>query len=132
MSYNGTNMPTNANSQSSTMLLNNTANLATGTFLEEYGSYLGGIVNICWIPLAIYLFLHIRKINDNDHYKKFYYAGPILLILLFVVDNIYYFTATKTPATKANVNSTYANIAFIPIYIAIFMLAMMVASHARF
>ena len=72
--------------------------------------------------------MNIRK---EKVINKYHYAGPALLVLLAISDNIYYITAKKTPDNMKTVNSIYANIAFIPIYISIFILAIMVASKGR-
>jgi len=116
------------NKQASSGMINGAGSFAGSTFLGNYGNYIGGIVNIAWFVCAYYLFIYIRK---EKVINKYHYAGPALLVLLAISDNIYYITAKKTPETKKTVNSIYANIAFIPIYISILILAIMVASKGR-
>jgi len=118
-----------ANKQASNGMIDNTSNFAGSSLLENYGNYIGGIVNVGWLVAAYYLFMHIHK---QKIIKNIHYLGPASLVLLSIADNIYYFKATKTADTKKNVNSIYANIAFIPIYISILIFAIMVASKGAF
>jgi hypothetical protein len=119
----------NPNAQASSGLIEGSGSFALGSLLKNYGNYIGGIVNIAWFVCAYYLFIHIRK---EKVINKYYYLGPVLLVLLPIIDTLYYFKATKTPETKKTVNSIYANIAFIPIYIAILIFAVMVGTNGRF
>jgi hypothetical protein len=119
----------NPKTQASSGLIEGTGTFALSTFLGNYGNYIGGIVNIVWFVCAYYLFIYIRK---EKVINKYHYLGPILLVLLPIIDNLYYFTAKKTPETKKTVNSIYANIAFIPIYIAILIFAIMMGTNGRF
>ena len=73
--------------------------------------------------------MNIRK---EKVINKYHYASPALLVLLAISDNIYYFTAKRNPDNTKTVNSIYANIAFIPIYIAILIFAVMVGTNGRF
>ena len=56
-------MSTNYNpyAQPSSGLIEGTGSFALSTFLEDYGNYIGGIVNIAWFFCAYYLFIYIRK-----------------------------------------------------------------------
>jgi hypothetical protein len=116
------------NKQASSGMINGAGSFAGSTFLGNYGNYIGGIVNIAWLVCAYFLFMNMRK---EKVINKYHYAGPALLVLLAISDNIYYITAKKTPDNMKTVNSIYANIAFIPIYISILILAIMVASKGR-
>jgi hypothetical protein len=97
---------------------------------EKTGNYVGIILSILWIVLAIYLYYIIY--NSNDNTKNYYYIMPTLLILFVVIANgIYIYNVNndkyknvteKNTEFIENAKSRYANILLAPIYIIIISL----------
>jgi len=100
---------------------------------EKTGNYIGIILSMLWIVLAIYLYYIIY--NSNDNTKNYYYSVPTLLILLVVIANGIYIYNVNNDKYKnvteentefiENAKSRYANILLTPIYIIIICLIVM-------
>lgn len=100
---------------------------------EKTGNYIGIILSMLWIVLAIYLYYIIY--NSNDNTKNYYYSLPTLLILLVVIANGIYINNVNNDKYKnvteeniefiENAKSRYANILLTPIYIIIICLIVM-------
>jgi hypothetical protein len=101
---------------------------------EKTGNYIGIILSMLWIVLAIYLYYIIY--NSNDNTKNYYYSLPTLLILLVVIANGIYINNVNNDKYKnvteentefiENAKSRYANILLTPIYIIIICLIVMI------
>jgi hypothetical protein len=101
---------------------------------EKTGNYIGIILSMLWIVLAIYLYYIIY--NSNDNTKNYYYSLPTLLILLVVIANGIYIYNVNNDKYKnvteeniefiENAKSRYANILLTPIYIIIICLIVMI------
>jgi hypothetical protein len=100
---------------------------------EKTGNYIGIILSMLWIVLAIYLYYIIY--NSNDNTNNYYYSVPTLLILLVVIANGIYIYNVNNDKYKnvteentefiENAKSRYANILLTPIYIIIICLIVM-------
>jgi hypothetical protein len=100
---------------------------------EKTGNYVGILLSMLWIVLAIYLYYIIY--NSNDNTKNYYYSLPTLLILLVVIANGIYIYNVNNDKYKnvteentefiENAKSRYANILLTPIYIIIICLIVM-------
>ncbi len=109
-------------------LASGTESLASSGFLKSYGNYLGGLFSLLWIGLAIYSGLEINKMDSiSSPNKKYYWAGPGILILLVLIANGYYLTkkSNKDEEVKS-ARSTYANITLVPIYLIVLGLGLMI------
>jgi len=101
---------------------------------EKTGNYVGIILSILWIVLAIYLYYIIY--NSNDNTKNYYYIVPTLLMLIVVIANGIYIYNVNNDKYKnvteentefiENAKSRYANILLAPIYIIIIFLIVMI------
>jgi hypothetical protein len=101
---------------------------------EKTGNYIGIILSMLWIVLAIYLYYIIY--NSNDNTKNYYYSVPTLLILIVVIANGIYIYNVNNDKYKnvteentefiENAKSRYANILLTPIYIIIICLIVMI------
>ena len=104
---------------------------------EKTGNYVGIILSILWIVLAIYLYYIIYNLNmiDNKN-KNYYYIMPTLLMLFVVIANGIYIYNVNNDKYKnvteentefiENAKSRYANILLAPIYIIIVCLIVMI------
>ena len=104
---------------------------------EKTGNYVGIILSILWIVLAIYLYYIIYNLNmiDNKN-KNYYYIVPTLLMLIVVIANGIYIYNVNNDKYKnvteentefiENAKSRYANILLAPIYIIIICLIVMI------
>jgi hypothetical protein len=100
---------------------------------EKTGNYVGILLSMLWIVLAIYLYYIIY--NSNDNTKNYYYSVPTLLILIVVIANGIYINNVNNDKYKnvteentefiENAKSRYANILLTPIYIIIICLIVM-------
>ena len=100
-----------------------TQSVATSGLFKKYGNLLGGSFSLLWTVLAIYSFYHIHGLDQDDHPRKnYYWISPIILLILVIVANIYYFNAKNKVKDNdneqtASINTIYANILLIPIYL---------------
>ena len=95
------------------------ANLASSSFLENNGGAVGGLLSIIWTAITIYVIKETMEIKENDERFKnkiFVYVGGAIILLGTLINNVYYF---KNTSDKKDKNSTYSNVALIPIYITI-------------
>jgi|LauGreDrversion4_2_1035121.scaffolds.fasta_scaffold110125_2 hypothetical protein len=109
-------------------LASGTESLASSGFLKSYGNYLGGMFSLLWTGLAVYSGLEINKMDSSSNpNKKYYWAGPGILILLVLIANGYYLTkkSNKDEEVKS-ARSTYANITLVPIYLIVLGLGLMI------
>lgn len=116
-------MSTYRNNRSGSRLVSATQAAVSSGFLKDYGNYVGGTLSFLWVSLAVYSMYVIYKTDGTkEPNKKYYWVGPGITLLLVLIANIYYFRA-KNRISKINelksVNSTYANIALIPLYLII-------------
>jgi len=100
-----------------------TAELATGSFLQNNGGMVGGLLSIIWTALTIYVITEtmvMKETNQMFKNKMFIYVGAVIVLLGTLINNIHFITNKNESKDK---NSTYANVALIPIYIIILVLA---------
>ncbi len=93
------------------------AELATSSFLENYGGMVGGLFSIIWTALTIYVIKETMEMKQDDKMfknKMFIFIGAAVILLGTLINNAYFLT--NKSATKDK-NSTYSNVALIPIYI---------------
>jgi hypothetical protein len=115
-------------------LASGTESVASSGFLKSYGNYLGGLFSLLWIGLAVYSGLEINKMDSiSSPNKKYYWAGPGILILLVLIANGYYLTkkSNKDEEVVKSVRSTYANITLVPIYLIVLGLGLMIMFNLR-
>ena len=94
--------------------------VASSGFLKSHGNYLGGTLSLIWTGLAIYSGLLVSKMDPiKTPNKKYYWAGPGILILLVLIANGYYWTKKSNDNEEEvkSVKSTYGNITLVPIYL---------------
>ena len=100
--------------------------VASSGFLQEHGEIVGGILSVIWFSIVMLSFKMIIKIDKiKDPNKNNYLILPIILLLLTLIANVYYFTSIKKSKTIQDVQSTksiYANITLVPIYLSILLL----------
>ncbi len=110
-------------------LASGTEAVASSGFLKSYGNYLGGLFSLLWTGLAVYSGLEINKMDSSSNpNKKYYWAGPGILILLVLIANGYYLTKKSNVDEEVvqSVKSTYANITLVPIYLIVLGLGLMI------
>lgn len=93
------------------------AELATSSFLQNNGGAVGGLLSIIWTAITIYVIKETMEMKETDSMFKnkiFVYVGAAIILLGTLINNAYYFTNKSEPKDK---NSTYSNVALIPIYI---------------
>lgn len=93
------------------------ANLATGSFLQDNGDKVGGLLSIIWIAITIYVIKETMEMKETEPMFKnkiYVYVGAAVVILGTLINNAYFITNKSEPKDK---NSTYANVALTPIYI---------------
>lgn len=117
------------NVQVASGLVSVTSDVATSQFFKNNGNYIGGVSSLLMIVITIFLALTINKNN-----RIFYMTGIVANILLIVIANAYYFYAknkTTKPDDLTSINSIYANVSLIPIYLLIFGLGIMILFHIK-
>lgn len=117
------------NAQAASRLVSVTSNVATSQFFKNNGNYIGGVSSLLMIVITIFLALTINKNN-----RIFYMTGIVANILLIVIANAYYFYAknkTTNPDDLTSINSMYANVSLIPIYLLIFGLCIMILFYTK-
>ena len=107
-----------------------TETVATSGFLQEHGEIVGGIFSVVWFSIVMLSFKMIIKIDKiKDPNKNSYLIAPIILLLLTLIANLYYFTSIKKSKTIQDVQSTksiYANITLVPIYLSILAIVIVI------
>jgi hypothetical protein len=101
--------------------------VATSGFLQEHGQIVGGVFSVLWFITVMISFKMISKIKEPN--KNSYLIAPIILLLLTLIANLYYFTTIKKSKTVQdiqNAKSIYANITLVPIYLSIFAIVILI------
>jgi hypothetical protein len=113
-------------------LASSTGAVASSGFLKTKGHYVGGIMSVLWVGLAVYLTYYIYNMENSEN-KKYFWAGPSVLILLVLSANTYYFVNKNKgdDENKKSTNSIYANIAISPIYLLVIALAFAIAFNMK-
>jgi fucose 4-O-acetylase-like acetyltransferase len=109
-------------------LVSSTGTVASSSFLKTKGQYVGGVMSVLWLGLAVYLTYYVYNMEKSED-KKYYYAGVSVLFLLVLSGNIYYFVARNKgdEENKKSTNSIYANIIISPIYLIVIGFAIAIA-----
>jgi hypothetical protein len=100
------------------------ANLATSSFLQNNGGVVGGLLSIIWTALTVYVIKETMEMKETDKMFKnkiYVYIGAAIILLGTLINNAYYFKNKRAPKDK---NSTYSNVALIPIYIIVLIVVM--------
>lgn len=102
-------------------------NIMSSNFFQNYGNYIGYILSIIWTFVAIYLPIYIKETENKIDYQVIIFS--ILIMVINLSANVYFFYKKNKTVPEdekiemdKKINSTYANITLIPIYLIILMI----------
>ena len=93
--------------------------LASGSFLENNGGIVGVLLSLIYIGITIFIIYITIPTKEGDQLFKnriYIYIGSIIVILGTIINNYYFITSQSK---KEQANSTYSNVALIPIYLSV-------------
>jgi len=109
--------------KASTDLVDAAKTAASSEFLGKNGHYIGGALSVLWTIISFISIYFIKSIDKTKvPNKNYFWIGPIVGLLLVLIANGYYFGLTSKPKDEKElneINSVYANISLIPIYLII-------------
>jgi hypothetical protein len=103
--------------------------IANSSFLEKNGHIVGVMLAISYLCITAYI---IKEFKDKEELvkNKLLMAGLAALVII-ALSTLLYYAKNKDDEDKAKINSTVANIALIPLYITIAIIAIVIIMNMK-